>query len=70
MLHVALPLINMGEVRGIVQRDPLDLPNVVKKGLHRHVLSLILCTVDQKGGNLDSGQLGYGSPVAKRAGCV
>lgn len=67
MLHVALPLINMGEVGSIVQCDPLDLPNVIKEGLHRHVLSLILCPVDQKGGNLDSGQLGNASPVAKRA---
>ena len=55
MLHVALPLINMGKVCSIVQRDPLDLLNMVKKWLHCHVLSLILYPVDQKGGDLDIG---------------
>lgn len=70
MLHVALSLIDVREVCGIVQRDPLDLFNVVKEGLHRHVLSLVLYSVDQKGGDLDSVQFGYARPVAKRAGCV
>lgn len=70
MPHVALPLIDVGEVRGIVQRDPLDLFNMVKERLHRHVLSLVLYSVDQKGGDLDSVQFSYASPVSKRAGCV
>lgn len=65
MLHVALALINMGKVCSIVQRDPLDVPDVVKKRLHGYVLSLILYAVDQKGGDFDFGQLGYAGPIAK-----
>lgn len=55
MLHVALPLVNMGEMSSIVQRDPFDLRNAVKEWLHGYVLSLILYPVDQEGGSGDSG---------------
>lgn len=55
MLHVALPLVNMGEMSSIVQRDPFDLRNSVKEWLHGHVLSLVLYPVDQEGGGGDSG---------------
>jgi hypothetical protein len=55
MLHVALALIHMREVCSIVQRDPLDLLDVVKEGLHGYVLSLVLYAVDQESVGLDLG---------------
>lgn len=67
MLEVLLPLIDMGEVCGIVQCNPFDLLNVVKEWLHRHVLGFILHAVDQEGGGLNITQLRDASPVTKRA---
>lgn len=70
MFQVLLPLVDMGEVRSIVQCDPFDLLDMVEERLHRHVLSFILCAVDQEGRGLDIAQLGDTSPVAKRAGDI
>lgn len=52
MLDVTLSLIYMREMCGVVQRDPLHLLNEVEEWLHCHVLSFILCTVEQERRNL------------------
>lgn len=65
MLHVLLPLINVGKMGCVVQSHPFNMLNVVEERLHCDILGLVLRSVDEKRGGFYARQIRNRGPITE-----
>lgn len=63
MLHILFSLVDVRKVGSIIQCDPFRFADMIKKGLHRHILSFIFGSIDQQRWSLDLLQKWQRCPV-------